>query len=151
MLTPQKEKNRHKSNGNNRLTGSQLAGTSDVAVVDALAAGILSNDLGSRRTTALLLVDLLQSGLLGTSESEHHDEGCIGVGGVEEMGDGDRGDDAVESGHDDTLYPLPTTTRYTSRHVWCRPGPRLAIHFPGWRWLSAVAAAMQTLASLLGS
>jgi hypothetical protein len=45
MLTPEEEENCDESDGDNRLTGSQLAGTSEVAVVDALAVSGLSNDL----------------------------------------------------------------------------------------------------------
>jgi hypothetical protein len=111
MLTPEEEKEGDESNRDDGLTSSQLACTSEVAVVDALAASVLSDDLDSRGATALLLVDLLKSGLLGTSESEHHDERCVWIGGVEERRAGDRGDDVVESGHDQTLYPVPTTTR----------------------------------------
>jgi hypothetical protein len=111
MLTPEEEEEGDESNGNDGLTSSQLACTSEVAVVDALAASVLRDGLGHWGATALLLVDLLKSGLLGTSESEHHDERCVWIGGIEERRAGDRGDDVVEGGHDQTLYPIPTTTR----------------------------------------
>jgi hypothetical protein len=111
MLTPEEEEERDESNGNDRLTGSQLACTSEVAVVNTLATSVLDDGLDSRGATALLLVDLLKSRLLRTSESEHHDERCVWIGGVEERRAGDRGDDVVEGGHDQTLYPVPTTTR----------------------------------------
>jgi hypothetical protein len=111
MLTPEEEEEGDESNGNDRLTGRQLACTSEVAVVNALAASVLGDGLDSRGATALLLVDLLKSGLLRTSESEHHDERCVWIVGVEERRAGDRGDDVVEGGHDQTLYPVPTTTR----------------------------------------
>jgi hypothetical protein len=133
MLTPEEKEDGDESNGNDRLAGSQLAGASEIPVVNALAASVLSDGLYRRRATALLLVDLLKSGLLGASESEHHDERCVWIGGVEERRAGDPGDDVVEGGHDETLYPIPTTTRQTSRHVSYHPGPQVSDPFPGWR------------------
>lgn len=72
--TPEEEEECDHGDGNDRLTCSQLRSTGDDAVVNALAADILVDDLNCGGTTSLLLVDLLQSGLLGAVESENHCE-----------------------------------------------------------------------------
>jgi len=70
--TPEEEEECDHGNGNDGLPGSQLRSTSDDAVVNALATDILVDDLNSRGTAGLLLVDLVQSRLLGAVKSENH-------------------------------------------------------------------------------
>jgi hypothetical protein len=60
------------------LTSGQLRSTSDDAVVNTLAADIFVDSLDSRGTTSLLLMDLVQSRLLGATESKNHFEVLVG-------------------------------------------------------------------------
>jgi len=59
------------------LTHGELRSTSDTGVVNALPSSLLCNNLNSRRATALLLMDLVQSRLLGAAYAEelHHLDG----------------------------------------------------------------------------
>ena len=73
--TPEEEEECNHGDRNDRLLSGQLRSTGDDAVVNALAADILVDDLDCGGTTSLLLMDLLKSRLLGATESENHDEG----------------------------------------------------------------------------
>lgn len=67
---PEEEKNRDQGDGDDGLTGSQSAGTSNNAVVNALAADLLLDDLDGRRAATLLFVHLIDGRLLRAIDTE---------------------------------------------------------------------------------
>lgn len=71
---PEEEEECNHGDRDDGLPGGQLGSSSDDAVVNTLAANILVDDLDSGGAASLLLMDLLESRLLGAVETENHFE-----------------------------------------------------------------------------
>lgn len=79
---PHEEEGSDERNRNDGLAGSELRGTGDNAVVDALAAGLFLDDLDDGGATTLLLMDFFHCGFLRTVHAEElHHSGDLGPNG----------------------------------------------------------------------